>query len=323
MAFRDGPVYDAALKGSEVGVDQEIRDGVYGILPDGLGETGPAAVQVSPLIPGAARLEESGALTSLAMLAPPGTTERRYAMALGLRALEPGAPLSVMAPKSKGGARLGDELRHFGCSVEESAKRHHRICRVSRPAAPEALDEAVEAGKPRRLEALGLWSQPGVFSWDRIDPGSALLLDHLPPLFGKGADLGCGIGILGRAALASPKVKQLVFLDIDRRAIEASRRNVEDPRASFRWADLQSPGVTFSGLDFIIMNPPFHQGGGGEDPGLGQTFIRRAAEFLRPGGTLWLTANRHLPYEAVLRPIFKEVTPRADRAGFKIVEARR
>ena len=38
-----------------------------------------------------------------------GTLERRYALALILRALKPGAPLTALAPKEKGGSRLGKE----------------------------------------------------------------------------------------------------------------------------------------------------------------------------------------------------------------------
>ena len=46
-----------------------------------------------------------------------------------------------------------------------------------------------------------------------------------------------------------------------------------------------------------------------------------AAEALRTGGTLWLTANRHLPYEAVLKARFKRVRLVAEADGFKIFEA--
>ena len=302
-----------------------MRDGVYGTPPDGLGQEPASAVQFSPLIPGAERLDacDPGSLSSLAVLAPPGTAERRYTLALGLQALASGNRMVALAPKLKGGARLGDELRSFGCTVEESAKRHHRICVTQRPASLAGLDEAIAAGALRLLPALGLWSQPGIFSWDRIDPGSALLLELLPPLYGQGADLGCGIGILGRAVLASAKVKSIALVDLDRRAIDAARRNVEDPRASFHWSDVQRPSLRLTGLDFVVMNPPFHTGGGAEDRGLGQGFIKRAAEMLRPGGVLWLTANRHLPYEAALKPAFKDVHLRAERHGYKIVEARR
>ena len=59
------------------------------------------------------------------------------------------------------------------------------------------------------------------------------------------------------------------------------------------------------------MNPPFHDGGT-EDRALGQGFIRRAAEVLRPGGTCWLIANRHLPYEGVLTPLFNASTLKAE-----------
>ena len=68
------------------------------------------------------------------------------------------------------------------------------------------------------------------------------------------------------------------------------------------------------------MNPPFHDGGA-EDQSLGQSFIRKAAETLRPGGTLWLVANRHLPYEGVLKPLFRRVTSAIEGGGYKVYEA--
>jgi 16S rRNA (guanine1207-N2)-methyltransferase len=96
-------------------------------------------------------------------------------------------------------------------------------------------------------------------------------------------------------------------------------RNVDDSRAELRWADIRG-GTELKGLNFVVMNPPFHDGGA-EDQSLGQTFIRRAAEALRPGGVLWLVANRHLPYEAVLKTLFKRVMPKIEANGYKIYEA--
>jgi 16S rRNA (guanine1207-N2)-methyltransferase len=296
---------------------------VYGAPSVELATVPAAAVQVSPLVPGAASLEDMApaSLGGLAMAAPPGTVERRYALALALRALKPGAPLTAMAPKDKGGSRLRKELEAFGCTVDEAARRHQRICHTARPAAPVGLDDAVEAGRPRLVEALGLWSQPGLFSWDRPDPGSLLLLSVLPALAGRGADLGCGAGLLARAVLAQPAVTRLDLVDVDRRAIEAARRNIDDPRAALHWADART-APALEGLDFVVMNPPFHDGGA-EDRALGQAFIRRAHAALRKGGVLWLTANRHLPYEGVLEPLFAKVTPKADTGGFKVYEARK
>ncbi|WP_322883777.1 class I SAM-dependent methyltransferase [Microvirga lotononidis] len=295
--------------------------GVYGTPPAELAETPEGAVQFSPLIPGSKRLEEreNGSLDTMVMLAPPGTVERRYTVALALRALAAGGSLTVLAPKDKGGSRIAKELKAFGCDVAETSRRHHRICACVRPALVSGLDNALAEGGPRLDETLDLWTWPGVFSWNRLDPGSALLEQNLPALSGRGADFGCGIGILARAILASPKVEHLAMIDIDRRAVDMAALNIDDPRVELRWADIRS-GTGLKGLDFLVMNPPFHDGGA-EDQSLGQAFIRRAAEALRPGGVLWLVANRHLPYEAVLTSLFKRVTPKAEANGYKIYEA--
>jgi len=75
-----------------------------------------------------------------------------------------------------------------------------------------------------------------------------------------------------------------------------------------------------TGLDFVVMNPPFHDGPA-EDRTLGQAFITRALQLLRPGGALWMTANRHLPYEEILTPLFENVKTVAQSNGFKVTSA--
>lgn len=296
---------------------------VYGSPPRDVIEPPAGAIQLSPLVPGSQDLAliPDGALDEIAVLVPPGAIEASHVLAQALRALKPGGRLIAAAPKDKGGLRLKKILTAMGCEAAETSRRHHRICAVERPDVLGGLEAALAEGAPRRISE-GLWSQAGVFSWDRLDPGSALLLRNLPPLAGRGADFGCGIGWLAQAVLASPKVTELVMIDIDRRAVEAARQNIEDPRASFHWADVRQAGAALSGLDFVVMNPPFHDGGA-EDRALGQAFIRGAAAALRTGGTLWITANRHLPYEAVLAEAFKTLRPVADSGGYKVYEARK
>ncbi len=300
----------------------DAASGLYGAPDPALAPLAPGAQQFSPFSPDSARLEDQdeGSLAALTVLAPPGAAERRYVLALALRALAPGGALTALAPKARGGSRLKGELEAFGCVVTEDARRHHRICRCSRPDATVGLGAALAEGGPRVLDSLSLWTQPGVFSWDRIDPGSALLARSLPPLSGDGADLGCGIGVLALASLKSPAVKSLRLIDLDRRALDAARRNVTDPRARFDWADAREPLPGLEGLDFVIMNPPFHEGGA-QDHALGIAFVAAAARALRKGGTCWMVANRHLPYEAALGERFKTVTRRAEEGGYKVYEA--
>ncbi len=283
---------------------------------------GPDAAQLSPLVPGAERLEAlaDGSCDTITILAPPGVLERRYTLAHALRVLAPGGRLTALAPKDRGGQRLPKELKEFGCSVDQASRRHHRICTALRPARPAGLDEAIAAGGPQVPPALGLWSQPGIFSWDRPDPGSLMLIRHLPALDGVGADFGCGVGLLALKALESAALQRITLIDIDRRAVDAARRNVADPRAEFAWSDVRHG--TLKDLDFVIMNPPFHDGGA-EDRSLGEAFIRRAAASLRPGGVCWLVANRHLPYEAHLKTLFAAARLIEQEDGFKIYEAHR
>lgn len=301
-----------------------MRHAVYGLPPIDLAEVPGDAVQLSPLIPGAARLEDlsESSLDTATVLAPPGTVERRYVLAQILRALGPGGRMVALAPKDRGGTRLAKELTTFGCAAADQPRRHHRICTAERPADPAGLAEAIDEGGPRHVDNLALCTQPGIFSWDRLDPGTALLLANLPALKGRGADFGCGLGILSRAVIGSDAVTAMTLVEIDRRAVEMARRNVADPRATIHWADVRAPGVVPDALDFVVTNPPFHEGGA-EDPSLGRAFIARASEVLRPGGTLWLVANAHLPYEAALRAAFRTVTVAAQANGYRVYEARR
>jgi 16S rRNA (guanine1207-N2)-methyltransferase len=301
-----------------------VRAAVYGFPPFDVVDAPGDAMQVSPLVVGAADLDElaEGSLDEVVVQAPAGVAERRYVLAHALRALKVDGRLTALAPKDRGGLRMNKELVAFGCTVGESAKRHQRICVALKPANVIGLDAAIAEGAPRRLDGDGLWTQPGVFSWDRLDPGSALLLKSLPPLSGVGVDLGCGIGVLAHAVLASPKVTKLTLVDLDRRAVEAARRNVADPRVEVVQADARRGADLATGLDFVVTNPPFHETGN-EDKSLGQAFITSAAAMLRKGGVLWIVANRHLPYEAVLNEHFRTVRPAADAGGFKVYEARK
>jgi 16S rRNA (guanine1207-N2)-methyltransferase len=159
-------------------------------------------------------------------------------------------------------------------------------------------------------------SQPGVFSWDRIDDGSALLAGHLPhDLAGHVADFGCGWGYLAREVLKH-SIARLDMIDAEHRALEAARANVMDERASFHWLDLANEPAPAS-YDAIVCNPPFHAGRAAQ-PLLGQRIIEAAGRALKPGGRLYLVANRGLPYEATLKQHFTRFETLADNNKFRV-----
>jgi 16S rRNA (guanine1207-N2)-methyltransferase len=299
-----------------------LRTALYGQADHDLAPAAPDAVQLSPLVPGSTDIASipDESFIAVTLRAPAGAVERRFVLAHALRVLAPNGRLTAFAPKDRGGLRLKKELEALGCEVGESARRHNRICLVVRPAVIAGLDEAIAAGAPRQVAENGLWTQPGVFSWDRLDAGTNALLQVLPEFSGAGADFGGGIGLLALNVLASPKVTKLTLVELDRRAFDAAKRNVADPRAEFVWGDVRQADL--KDLDFIVSNPPFHDGGG-EDKTLGQAFIASAAAALRKGGVLWIVANRHLPYEAILAESFAKVRLVEEGGGYKVFEAKK
>lgn len=167
----------------------------------------------------------------------------------------------------------------------------------------------------------GFVTTPGTFSADGIDPGSRWLAECLPADIGSHVvDLGAGWGYLAARGLEREKVTRLELVEADHSALEAARRNVADPRAVFHWADAATwrPDTR---ADSVVMNPPFHTGRMA-DPDLGRAFIATAARALKPSGTLWMVANRHLLYEATLTEKFKHLDEIAGDARFKILRAR-
>jgi 16S rRNA (guanine1207-N2)-methyltransferase len=295
---------------------------IYGQIPVGLVEVPDNGLQVGPMFPSQAALEvlQVNSYSGLTMRAPSNTAERQHDMALALRALAIGSPFTILAPKDKGGSRLLKELAGFGVMAADNPKRHHRICSGVVPADLRGIDDAIANGAMTLAPQTGLMGQPGIFSWDRVDTGTALLINHLPNLWGRVADFGCGTGLLSLAVLKGTKVKAITGIDIDRRALEACALNIKDERFAGIWTDLRSEGAGLTGLDFVVTNPPFHDSGI-EDQALGLAFIKVAAHALRAGGALWLTANRHLPYEAVLNALFKTVNVKAEAQGYKVFEA--
>lgn len=168
----------------------------------------------------------------------------------------------------------------------------------------------------------GFHTAPGVFSADGIDPASRFLADHLPQNLGPHvADLGAGWGYLSARLLDRDTLQTLHLVEADQAALECARQNVTDPRARFHWADATTWRPD-AGLDGVVMNPPFHTSRAA-DPDLGRAFIASAAKMLKPGGQLWLVANRHLGYESTLAEHFANTDEIAGDARFKILHGAR
>jgi 16S rRNA (guanine1207-N2)-methyltransferase len=166
-----------------------------------------------------------------------------------------------------------------------------------------------------------------VFAWDHIDPASHLLAEHLPAdLDGAVADLGAGFGYLASEILQHcPNIAALDLYEADARALDLARQNLAQTstgvQPGFHWHDVTT-GLPRQ-YQHIVSNPPFHAQRSRQRIDIGQAFLAAAAAALLPGGQLWLVANRHLPYEALLADRFDEVRTLAQTGAYKVINARR
>ncbi len=268
----------------------------------------------------------------LVLLLPPRQREQARAdLARAVQRTAVGGTI-VASITNNEGARSGEaDMQRLLGPVRNIAKNH---CRVFWATLREEsldrglLDAWMRLDAPRPIADGRFLSRPGVFAWDRIDAASELLAAKLPDdLAGRCADLGAGFGYLSTQVLAHcPGVTSLDLYEADARSLELARQNLPVANAlrgvqaklDFLWHDVTA-GLPRS-YDVIVTNPPFHQGRA-DLPELGRAFIVAAADALIAGGRLWLVANRHLPYEAVLGERFDTVRTVATERGFKVIEA--
>ncbi|MFB8210537.1 methyltransferase [Streptomyces sp. NPDC056010] len=166
----------------------------------------------------------------------------------------------------------------------------------------------------------------GIFCADRLDIGTRFFLKHLPDRSGpdRVVDLGCGNGVLGlAAALANPDAT-VTFVDESYQAVasaEATFRDNAGPddRARFVVGDGLA-GAEPGSADLVLNNPPFHSHQATTDA-TARTMFHGARRALRPGGELWVVANRHLGHHTTLRRVFGNCATVAGDPKFVVLRA--
>lgn len=273
-------------------------------------------------------LEQAQEFELALVLAPKNITEARRIIAQALCALRAGGMVVCAADNKAGGQRLAGILQELGIGkVQQFSKNRARaVYGICEKPDVSALSSALSAGGVQAVGGGAFYSQPGLFAWDRIDRGSALLAEHLPEdIEGICADFGCGYGYLSRTVLQKcPSISEIVCIDADHRALAVCERNLDgfSVRKRFVWEDLSRAVKSLHNLDAVVMNPPFHEGRATEAD-LGRGFIAAAHAALRPGGRLYMVANRHLPYEDLLRELYSSGERLYEGEGYKIYFAKR
>lgn len=258
--------------------------------------------------------------------------------ARALRSVKAGGQIVFSIANSLGAGSFEKSMSEYVPLSAQQSKFHCRTFSIKVPAnlqekeqMAELLNKWEEGFNYRLCEDSGLLSRPGIFSWNKADGGSKLLAEYIKTkaqLRGVGADLGCANGFLTKAALESRsclagEISRIDLFEDEYMALAAAKKQLKgmNPkvRLGYSWADVISD-VPAEQYDWIVMNPPFHQGQT-RVINLGREFVASASRALTWRGVLYVVVNRTLPYEETLAEYFKTYEKVAENNGFKVFMA--
>ena len=241
--------------------------------------------------------------------------------------LVPGGNLLVYGAKDEGIGSAGRRIERVFGSVHTIATGGH--CRVLSATRPGRVADLGPRPGDWRIETTldvadvpGPWvSYPGVFAHGRLDRGTRMLIDALPPLTtgARVLDFGCGSGVVAAVALARTPDLVVDCVDVDALALAAARENV--PGARLILGD-GLKAVQHRNYDWILSNPPYHVGKS-ESLETIRSFVAGAPRVLAHRGRLVMVVQRRLPAEALLTDSFPKVRPLAEDATYQVWEAAR
>ena len=160
----------------------------------------------------------------------------------------------------------------------------------------------------------------GVFSPDRLDAGTRLLLAEAPPLTageGRVLDLGCGWGPIACVAGLRSPAAEVLAVDVNERALRLTARNAAANGAgnvTVAHPDDVDPARQF---DRILCNPPIRIGKAALHDLLA-TWLDRLA----PEGRAHLVVHRHLGSDSLARWLADrghKVTRLLSRSGYRLL----
>jgi len=126
----------------------------------------------------------------------------------------------------------------------------------------------------------------GLFSCDKIDVASIILLENIPPLTGTLLDLGCGYGPIG-VVLGKKNPVHVTMSDVNRIALEYAAKNAKRNHVNAKCVYSDGFEALSYKHDNIVLNPPIHAG-----KDVIYRLYEGAARHLNPGGALYIVIQK-------------------------------
>jgi 16S rRNA G1207 methylase RsmC len=175
-------------------------------------------------------------------------------------------------------------------------------------------------------QRFDLTTSNGIFSPERVDVGTRVLLGNVPPPPPGGhlLDLGCGWGPIALTlAMESPRAT-VWAVDVNQRALDLVRRNADT--LGLDNVNAVTPDDVPAGISFMTVwsNPPIRVGKN-ELHNMLLTWLPR----LDPGTDAWLVVQRNLGSDSLHRWLQAElpddfaVSRAATSKGFRVLRTRR
>jgi 16S rRNA (guanine1207-N2)-methyltransferase len=170
--------------------------------------------------------------------------------------------------------------------------------------------------------SLTLRADAGVFSANRVDPGTRVLLEELPEprVAGDLLDLGCGYGPIALTLAARNPGRTVWAVDVNTRAVELTRANAAAAgldRVRAVLPDEVPAGTRFAG---IWSHPPIRIGKDAL-----HTLLTGWLDRLLSGGAAWLVVQRNLGADSLARWLTEHGYPATrlrSRLGYRVLEVR-
>ena len=140
-------------------------------------------------------------------------------------------------------------------------------------------------------DSITFTSDLGVFSKDKLDYGSRLLIETFmnQGIYNASIlDVGCGYGFIG-LSLAKFRNAKVTMVDVNKRALHLANMNIKSNKIENAEAFESNIYESVEGkYDFIITNPPIRTG---RETVL--EFLRGAKEHLNENGELWFVMRKN------------------------------
>ncbi|BAM46246.1 class I SAM-dependent methyltransferase [Amphibacillus xylanus] len=174
-----------------------------------------------------------------------------------------------------------------------------------------------------RNQVLTFTSDTGVFSKNTVDFGSKTLIESfiLPEADGAIVDLGCGYGPIGLSIAKAFPDRQIVMGDINERAVELAKINMERNKLTNARVFLsdqfsQLPNETYAA---VLTNPPIRVG-----KKVVHEMFEQAHQHLCSDGELWVVIQKKQGAPSAIKKmesLFRDVEVVCKEKGYFIIRA--